>query len=102
MEGWKSWKKKARKQARRGWKEARERLDRLREETAPERERLGREARRRTPQLLALLLATAREMSRDYPPRPEAGRKRSRRGWKLLLLAAAAAGLWWLLRPRED
>jgi hypothetical protein len=102
MDRWKSWKKKARKQASRGWKEARERLDRLRDETAPERERLGREARRRTPQLLALLLATAREMSRDYPPRPAAVRKRSRRAWKLVLLAAVAAGLWWLLRSREE
>lgn len=102
MGGWKSWKKKARKQARAGWKDARGRLDRLARETAPERERLAREARRRTPAILALLAATAREMMRNYPAEPPRPRKSGFRLWKLLLLALAAVGVYSWLRSRED
>ena len=102
MSGWKSWKKRARHQARAGWKEARGRLDRLARETAPERELLAREARRRTPAILALLAATAREMMRNYPSEPPRPKSRGLRVWKLLLVAVAAVGIYSWLRGRED
>lgn len=99
MDRWTSWKKRTRKNARRGWKDAQGYLDRVREETAPERKRLGREARRNAPKLMAFALATAFDVLRNYSG--SAPRRRPRRAWKILLLVVAALAAARFLRSRD-
>jgi|PersoiStandDraft_1058852.scaffolds.fasta_scaffold14587_3 hypothetical protein len=91
-----SFRKKVRKRTRTGVENAREYIRDLRDETAPGRERLGRELKRQSPKLAAFALATAFEMMRGYRPR-----RRLKRAVALGILAGAALVLLRAVNPRR-
>lgn len=91
-----SFRKKVRKRTRAGVENAREYISDLRDETAPGRERLGRELQRQAPKVAAFALATAIEMMRGYRPR-----RRLKRAVALGILAGAALILLRATRARR-
>lgn len=101
MSDWARMKKIAKKQLAEGLEGSREYLDDLRRETAPQRKRLGREAKRQAPKVAAFALATLSELVKGYGPKPS---ERPRRRPLGAILVAGV--LVWLLvralRPRRS
>lgn len=100
MSNWGRMKKNARKQFVEGVEGSREYLEDLKRETAPQRARLGREARRQAPKVAAFALATISEMMRNYPRHPSQRRRRS----PVKILLAAGLLSWLVVRlvtPRK-
>jgi hypothetical protein len=100
MSNWVATRKRARKGIRRGAKQARQYVDQLREDTAPQREFLRREARRQAPRLLALALSTALEMFRNSRRAPRSGTRR-RWFWKLLVLTGLVLAVREIARSKD-
>jgi hypothetical protein len=101
MSNWARMRHKATKHIGEGLEESREYLDELRRETAPQRKRLGREAKRQAPKVAAFALATISELMRNYGRRPS--QRPRRRALKVLLSVALFS--WFVfrvLKPRKS
>ncbi|MGH9442854.1 MAG: hypothetical protein ACRD16_11330 [Thermoanaerobaculia bacterium] len=101
MSDWKKIRKQTRRQVRGGLEQARRYARKLEEETAPQRRRIGAEARRRAPGFAAFAIATAVEMMRQRRGDGARPRRTLRFGQTVLLLGVAAFLAALLLRPKR-